>query len=55
MTDLENVGKKEVGYIDFLWMISIGILIETVNVSIGGLAKIVETENIQDFLINHHC
>ncbi|AZK48810.1 DUF1910 domain-containing protein [Paenibacillus lentus] len=44
ITDLENVGRDEVGYIDLLWMISLGILIETDKRNIERLGRLVEKQ-----------
>ncbi|PFD97144.1 hypothetical protein COE15_27760 [Bacillus cereus] len=50
--DLEHIGKREVGYINLIWMISLGILLETDKKNIVSLAKIVEKENINDSVID---
>ncbi|WP_223556214.1 PoNi-like cognate immunity protein [Lysinibacillus sphaericus] len=52
ITDLENKGEREVGYINLLWMISLGILLETDKKNIIRLAKLVEIENIKDSVID---
>jgi len=52
ITDLENKGEREVGYINLLWMISLGILLETDKKNIVRLAKLVEIENIKDSVID---
>ncbi|MFS0882879.1 PoNi-like cognate immunity protein [Metabacillus niabensis] len=51
--DLEQIGTKEVGYINLLWMISLGILLETDKKNIERLKKLVEKENIKDFVIDY--
>ncbi|MEY9973242.1 hypothetical protein ABH966_003626 [Lysinibacillus sp. RC46] len=53
ITYLENKGEREVGYINLLWMISLGILLETDKKNIVRLAKQVEKENINDSVIDY--
>lgn len=50
--DLEHIGKEEVGYINLLWMISLGILLETEKKNLVSIAKLVEKENINDSVID---
>lgn len=52
ITDLENKGEREVGYINLLWMISLGILLETDKKNIVRLAMLVEKEKINDSVID---
>ncbi|MGE7943719.1 PoNi-like cognate immunity protein [Lysinibacillus xylanilyticus] len=51
--DLEHIGTRIVGYTNLLWMISLGILLETDKKNIFRLAKVVEEKNIQDLLIDY--
>lgn len=51
--DLERTGTKTVGYIHILWMISLGILLETDKRNIEKLGKIAAEKNIQDSLIDY--
>lgn len=51
--DLEHIGSGKVGYLNLLWMVSLGILIETDKRNIERLGRLVEKENIQDFLIDY--
>ncbi|PAD66659.1 hypothetical protein CHH83_22950 [Bacillus sp. 7586-K] len=51
--DLEHIGTREVGYLNLLWMISLGILLETDKKNIERLKKLVEKENIKDFVIDY--
>jgi len=53
ITDLENIGNKEVGYLNLLWMISLGILLETDKENIVRLSKLVEKENIEDSVVDY--
>ncbi|KOS60613.1 DUF1911 domain-containing protein [Lysinibacillus agricola] len=53
ITYLENKGEREVGYINLLWMISLGILLDTDKKNIVRLAKQVEKENINDSVIEY--
>ncbi|KMQ11468.1 PoNi-like cognate immunity protein [Bacillus mycoides] len=50
--ELEHIGKKEVGYINLIWMISLGILLETNKQNLVSLAKLVEKENMNDAVID---
>lgn len=51
--DLEHIGTREVGYINLLWMISLGILLEMDKKNIERLKKLVEKENIKDLVIDY--
>lgn len=53
MNNLENIREKEVGYLNLLWMISLGILFETEKQNMERLAKIVERQNMEDFIIDY--
>lgn len=50
--DLEHIGTREVGYLGLLWMISLGILLETDKMNIVRLSKIVVKENMNDAVID---
>lgn len=51
--DLENIRNRKAGYLNLLWMISLGILLETDKKNIERLSKLVEKENIQDSVIDY--
>jgi len=51
--DLEHIRTREIGYINLLWMISLGILLETDKKNIERLKRLVEKENIKDFVIDY--
>jgi len=51
--DLKNIRNKKAGYLNLLWMISLGILLETDKKNIERLSKLVEKENIQDSVIDY--
>ncbi|OOM07376.1 PoNi-like cognate immunity protein [Clostridium saccharobutylicum] len=53
ISDLENIGNREVGYLNLLWMISLGILLETDKENIIRLSKLVDKENIEDAVIDY--
>lgn len=53
ISDLENIGNREVGYLNLLWMISLGILLETDKENIIRLSKLVYKENIEDAVIDY--
>lgn len=52
LIDLGHIGKREVGYINLIWMISLGILLETDKKNLVSLAKLVEKENMNDAVID---
>src|SRR5699024_5610707 len=51
--ELEKTGEKETGFLNLLWMIALGILLETDKENLNKLAKIVEKEGIEDFVIDY--
>ncbi len=53
ITCMENYGEHKIGYLNLLWMISLGILLETDKKNIERLSKLVEKENIQDSVIEY--
>ncbi|MGX5382323.1 PoNi-like cognate immunity protein [Bacillus thuringiensis] len=50
--DLENTGSREIGYLSLIWMISLGILLETDKKKIERLKKIVDKKNVNDAVID---
>ncbi|MED2460631.1 PoNi-like cognate immunity protein [Bacillus thuringiensis] len=50
--DLENTGSREIGYLSLIWIISLGILLETDKKNIERLKKIVDTKNMNDAVID---
>ena len=52
LINLKHIGKKEVGYLNLIWMISLGILLETDKKNLVSLAKLVEKENMNDAVID---
>ncbi|ACK93057.1 hypothetical protein CN498_16945 [Bacillus thuringiensis] len=50
--DLENTGSREIGYLSLIWMISLGILLETDKKNIERLKKIVDKKNVNDAVID---
>lgn len=50
---MENYGDNKIGYLNLLWMISLGILIETDKNNIKRLSKLVEKEKITDAVIDY--
>ncbi|EOQ28683.1 TPA: DUF1911 domain-containing protein [Bacillus cereus] len=52
LIDLGHIGEREVGYLNLIWMISLGILLETEKKNLVSLAKLVEKENMNDAVIN---
>src|SRR5690625_1341498 len=53
VSDLEKTGDMETGYLDLLWMVALGILLETDKQNMKRLAKIVENQNMNDFVIDY--
>ncbi|MDZ4583573.1 PoNi-like cognate immunity protein, partial [Bacillus cereus] len=52
LIDLGHIGEREVGYLNLIWMISLGILLETKKKNLVSLAKLVEKENMNDAVID---
>ncbi len=52
LIDLRHIGENEVGYLNLIWMISLGILLETEKKNLVSLAKLVEKENMNDAVID---
>ncbi|MGA5677325.1 PoNi-like cognate immunity protein [Bacillus bombysepticus] len=50
--NLENTGSREIGYLSLIWMISLGILLETDKKNIERLKKIVDKKNVNDAVID---
>ncbi|WP_342512480.1 PoNe immunity protein domain-containing protein [Sporosarcina sp. FSL K6-1522] len=50
--NLEHIGTREVGYLDLLWMVSLGILLETDKKNLERLSKLVVKENMNDSVID---
>src|SRR5699024_4704117 len=51
--DLENSREKEIGYLNLLWMVSLGILLETDKENIKRLSEIIKKQNVNDFVIDY--
>ncbi|MFJ7662778.1 PoNi-like cognate immunity protein [Lysinibacillus sp. NPDC097162] len=51
--DLEHTGTRKVGYIYLLWMVSLGILLETKKENLERLGQIIESKNLSDSLIDY--
>lgn len=49
---LEYIGYKKVRYINFIWMVALGILLETDKENIDRLAKIADGEQVDDVLLD---
>ncbi|WP_369900853.1 PoNi-like cognate immunity protein [Bacillus manliponensis] len=49
---LERTGSREIGYISLIWIISLGILLETDKKNIERLKKIVDKKNMNDSVID---
>lgn len=50
---MENYGESAIGYLNFLWMVSLGILLETNKNNMERLSKLVEKEDIKDSIIDY--
>ncbi|WP_160690533.1 PoNi-like cognate immunity protein [Clostridium sp. C2-6-12] len=50
---MENYGDHRIGYLNLLWMISLGILLETDKENIIRLSRLVDKENIEDAVIDY--
>ncbi|WP_226545238.1 PoNi-like cognate immunity protein [Bacillus thuringiensis] len=52
LIDLEHIEKRGIGYLSLIWMISLGILLETDKKNIERLKKIVDKKNMNDAVID---
>lgn len=52
ITYLENLGEEEIGYINLLWMIALGILLEVNKEELKRLSGVIEKQKIEDVLID---
>lgn len=50
--DLGYIGEREVGYLNLIWMIFLGILLEMEKKNFVSLVKLVEKENMNDVVID---
>src|SRR5699024_10823368 len=51
--DLEKSEKEGIGYLNLLWMVSLGILLETDKENIKRLSEIIKKQNVHDFVIDY--
>jgi len=49
---LENIGERKVGYVNLIWLVAIGILLETDKENMKKLSNVVEKESIDDALMD---
>jgi len=52
ITYLENCGEEEAGYINLLWMVGLGILLEMDKEVLKRLARVIERQRIEDALMD---
>src|SRR5699024_7301033 len=53
VNDLENIGGRGIDYLNLLWMVSLGILLETDKENIKRLSEIIKKQNVNDFVIDY--
>src|SRR5699024_209135 len=51
--DLEKSEKEGIGYLKLLWMVSLGILLETDKENIKRLSEIIKKQQLNDFVIDY--
>src|SRR5699024_9860236 len=51
--DLEKSEDEDSGYLKLLWMVSLGILLETNKENIKRLSEIIKKQNVNDFVIDY--
>src|SRR5699024_8613132 len=51
--NLEKIANQEIDYLNLLWTIALGILLETDKQNMKRLAKIVENQEMNDFVIDY--
>src|SRR5690625_7117569 len=50
---MKKTGDMETGYLDLLWMVALGVLLETDKRNMKILAKVMENQNMNDFVIDY--
>src|SRR5699024_6791123 len=51
--DLEKSEKERIGYLNLLWMVSLGILLETDKENIKRLSEIIKKQQLNDFVVDY--
>src|SRR5699024_8328990 len=51
--DLEKSEKEGIGYLKLLWMVSLGILLETDKENIKRLSEIIKKQQLNDFVVDY--
>src|SRR5699024_3650031 len=51
--DLEKSEDEDTGYLNLLWMVSLGILLETDKENIKRLSEIIKKQNVNEFVIDY--
>src|SRR5699024_9147096 len=51
--DLEKSEKERIGYLNLLWIVSLGILLETDKENIKRLSEIIKKQQLNDFVIDY--
>src|SRR5699024_2727086 len=51
--DMEKSEKEGIGYLNLLWMVSLGILLETDKENIKRLSEIIKKQNVHDFVLDY--
>src|SRR5699024_6600994 len=53
MQDLEQSREEDTGYLNILWMVSLGVLLETDKENIKRLSEIIKKQNVHDFVVDY--
>src|SRR5699024_5304481 len=51
--DLEKSEKERIGYLNLLWMVSLGILLEKDKENIKRLSEIIKKQQLNDFVVDY--
>src|SRR5699024_959875 len=51
--ELEQSGDEDTGYLNILWMVSLGVLLETDKENIKRLSEIIKKQNVHDFVVDY--
>src|SRR5699024_12508186 len=51
--ELEQSGDEDTGYLNILWMVSLGVLLETDKEKIKKLSEIIKKQNVNDFVVDY--
>src|SRR5699024_1249466 len=51
--ELVRTGDEDTGYLNILWMVALGVLLETDKQHIKRLSEIIKNQNVHDFVVDY--